>query len=361
MSRPMPDVAPVIRTARPSGSILRSWAPSRGSPGVGARMRDRTAAKGDTPLGVRCGAAVRVHGGLRVYGWFGKIESHTLVATDFTPSTCRRPVLGEQRGGWLGDHHPSGGGTLRSRRHKPRNSSAPPPFCYHFSLDCDAEGVPFPGRSPGIASKDYPWHTRTETLHRWRHRRPEGALHLTFLGLTLAVLAACDGQGTPEEVRAADSPRPSPPSPRTIETRTPDRQPRPGPDAALPWTWVSSAMTRDPQTHPSRSSRSATSGAGIAGSSTRRLFPISRRNSSRPGSVQWKFVPFVLGMFPNGDKAALAAECAGAQGPDAFQRMRGTVVRRPGGMEGHPGPDGIFRPTGRGRRACEKGSSPSAW
>jgi len=31
------------------------------------------------------------------------------------------------------------------------------------------------------------------------------------------------------------------------------------------------------------------------------------------GFVEWKFIPFVLGMFPNGLQAATASECAGEQ------------------------------------------------
>lgn len=37
------------------------------------------------------------------------------------------------------------------------------------------------------------------------------------------------------------------------------------------------------------------------------------------GLVEWKHVPFVLGRFPNGLQAAMAAECAGEQ--DAFLPM----------------------------------------
>ena len=39
------------------------------------------------------------------------------------------------------------------------------------------------------------------------------------------------------------------------------------------------------------------------------------------GKVRWRYVPFVLGMFPNGGEAARAGICAGEQGPAAFGRM----------------------------------------
>ena len=42
-------------------------------------------------------------------------------------------------------------------------------------------------------------------------------------------------------------------------------------------------------------------------------FPTLHEAYVEEGLVQWKFVPFVLGMFPNGLEAAIAGECAGEQ------------------------------------------------
>lgn len=44
------------------------------------------------------------------------------------------------------------------------------------------------------------------------------------------------------------------------------------------------------------------------------------------GRVRWVFVPFVLGRFPNGDRAAHAAECAGSQ--DRFWAMHHLLYDR---------------------------------
>jgi protein-disulfide isomerase len=49
-------------------------------------------------------------------------------------------------------------------------------------------------------------------------------------------------------------------------------------------------------------------------------YPTLREEYVEAGLVEWKFIPFVLGMFPNGMEAAEAAECAGAQ--EAFQPMK---------------------------------------
>lgn len=44
------------------------------------------------------------------------------------------------------------------------------------------------------------------------------------------------------------------------------------------------------------------------------IYPQLREIYIDAGLVEWKYIPFVLGKFPNGLQAALAAECAGEQG-----------------------------------------------
>ncbi len=46
------------------------------------------------------------------------------------------------------------------------------------------------------------------------------------------------------------------------------------------------------------------------------------------GRVRWRYVPFVLGMFSNGELAARAAECAGEQGRAAFGRLHDRLYQR---------------------------------
>ena len=43
-------------------------------------------------------------------------------------------------------------------------------------------------------------------------------------------------------------------------------------------------------------------------------YPALHREFVATGKVRWKYVPFVMGMFPNGAQAARAAECAAEQG-----------------------------------------------
>jgi protein-disulfide isomerase len=63
----------------------------------------------------------------------------------------------------------------------------------------------------------------------------------------------------------------------------------------------------------------------------------------KPGTVRWKVVPFVLGMFPNGDEAARAADCAGNQGAAAFGRMHDRLFARADEWKRASDPAALFR------------------
>jgi len=49
-------------------------------------------------------------------------------------------------------------------------------------------------------------------------------------------------------------------------------------------------------------------------------WPVLKEEFVDTGKVRWKYLPFAIGMFTNGSEAALAGECAGAQGE--FDAMR---------------------------------------
>jgi protein-disulfide isomerase len=55
-------------------------------------------------------------------------------------------------------------------------------------------------------------------------------------------------------------------------------------------------------------------GCPYCGTYARETHPVLAREYIATGKVFFKYVPFVMGMFPNGDKAARAAECAAEQG-----------------------------------------------
>lgn len=50
-------------------------------------------------------------------------------------------------------------------------------------------------------------------------------------------------------------------------------------------------------------------------------WPTLRRDFVEEGKAQWKFLPFITGMFGNSLPATEGAECALAQGGDTFQRL----------------------------------------
>lgn len=50
-------------------------------------------------------------------------------------------------------------------------------------------------------------------------------------------------------------------------------------------------------------------------------WPVLEKEFVETGKIEWKFLPFVTGMFRNSDQATTAAECALEQGRDLFDAM----------------------------------------
>jgi protein-disulfide isomerase len=84
-------------------------------------------------------------------------------------------------------------------------------------------------------------------------------------------------------------------------------------------------------------------GCRYCASFTTETYPGLAATFVRTGAVRWKSVPFVLGMFPNGDAAARAAECAADQGPAAFGRLHDRLFERQDEWAGAADPAGRFR------------------
>jgi protein-disulfide isomerase len=55
-------------------------------------------------------------------------------------------------------------------------------------------------------------------------------------------------------------------------------------------------------------------GCPYCASFSRETYPAIERDYVKTGKVFFKYVPFVMGMFPNGKQAARAAECAAEEG-----------------------------------------------
>ena len=69
-------------------------------------------------------------------------------------------------------------------------------------------------------------------------------------------------------------------------------------------------------------------------------FPTLEEDWIASGKVQWKYVTYVSGMFPNGLQAAFAAECVGEQG--AFEPMRTLLYERQQDWKNAEEPFAIF-------------------
>ncbi len=72
-------------------------------------------------------------------------------------------------------------------------------------------------------------------------------------------------------------------------------------------------------------------------------WPVLEREFVTTGRVRWKYVPFVMGMFPNGTEAARAAECAADQGRAAFGRMHDRLYAMQDAWAGAGDPAGVLR------------------
>ncbi|MHB1263861.1 MAG: DsbA family protein [Gemmatimonadaceae bacterium] len=74
-------------------------------------------------------------------------------------------------------------------------------------------------------------------------------------------------------------------------------------------------------------------------------YPTIEREYVRTGKVFFKYVPFVMGMFPNGAQAARAAECAAEQG--RFWPMHDRLYADQRGWKGTRAPYEVFQGAAR--------------
>lgn len=72
--------------------------------------------------------------------------------------------------------------------------------------------------------------------------------------------------------------------------------------------------------------------------------PLLEREYVDQGKVFYKYVPFVLGMFPNADRAVRAAECAGRQG--RFWQMHDSVYANQNDWKRGSQPDRVLQRLG---------------
>jgi protein-disulfide isomerase len=71
-------------------------------------------------------------------------------------------------------------------------------------------------------------------------------------------------------------------------------------------------------------------------------YPALAEEFVATGKVRWRYVPFVLGMFPNGDEAARAGTCAAEQGRAAFGRLHDRLFAAQNAWTGAADPASAF-------------------
>ena len=155
--------------------------------------------------------------------------------------------------------------------------------------------------------------------------------------LSLALLAACGGSDGDAATPAADRPgaatsgddgvyRPGPPL-ANPEGGTAPAQPPAAPRAQAQepsrtgGTDVDAlGFTRGSPDAPVRVVEFSDFGCGYCRQFHEEAWPTLRRDYVETGRVEWKMVPFDVGMFPHARQAVLAGECAGEQ--DRFDDLR---------------------------------------
>jgi len=82
-------------------------------------------------------------------------------------------------------------------------------------------------------------------------------------------------------------------------------------------------------------------GCPYCGQFSLETYRVIEREYVRTGKVFFKYVPFIVGMFPNGDRAALAGECAGDQGQ--FWPMQARLYARQAEWRKASDPAALFK------------------
>ncbi len=144
-----------------------------------------------------------------------------------------------------------------------------------------------------------------------------------FVGGVLAwvILAtsACGGEDAADRTRTGDASRELPSS------EAPARPPTEARPASVDFASLGFDLG-DPAA-PVRILEMSDFGCGYCRKFHLETWPVLRDEFVKTGKVQWKFVPFVTGMFSHSGVATTAAECALEQGPEAFEAIRTRLWR----------------------------------
>lgn len=165
------------------------------------------------------------------------------------------------------------------------------------------------------------------------------------LGLLLTISVACGGEGEAVEAQVSEADSvlgsilesatqgqsaPRPTSPRI----SPDRH------AQQPLQVADMGYDFGSDDAPVKVMEISDFGCGYCRRFHEETFPALLELYVDAGLVEWKYIPFVLGMFPNGLQAATAAECAGEQ--EMFFPMQDALFANQSGWRNSDDPYAFF-------------------
>jgi protein-disulfide isomerase len=170
------------------------------------------------------------------------------------------------------------------------------------------------------------------------------AIGLTIF-LSLPYGLGCGGDGEPAEAQVTEA---DPVMSTLLESATESQEaprqtsPRISPEdqASQPLQISAMGYTRGSEEAPVKVLEISDFGCGYCRRFHEETFPDLLEVYVESGLVEWKFIPFVLGMFPNGLQAATAGECAGEQGQ--FFAMQSRLFADQGGWRNSEDPYAFF-------------------
>ncbi len=102
-------------------------------------------------------------------------------------------------------------------------------------------------------------------------------------------------------------------------------------------------MNRGVENAPVRIVEFSDYGCGYCRKFHEETWPVVLRDFVDTGKVEWKFLPFVSGMFGNTTAASTAAECVLEQGDTLFHSMNSLIWRHQGEWKRSADPASVFR------------------
>lgn len=159
--------------------------------------------------------------------------------------------------------------------------------------------------------------------------------------MALALLSGASAAAC-EAAPAAREAVPPPPTSTAAAAPAPDLTPEPMPTAPVDTVDLRTlGYARGRADAPVTVYEFSDFGCPFCGMFARGTYPQLGKEFVETGKVRWVMVPFVMGMFPNGEEAARAAECAGEQ--ERFWPMHDLLFENQKEWKATRAPAGVFQ------------------